>query len=48
MKKSIGEAAYKKITKHRWYLQEETVVCVLFSDHPAVRDGDKREMAQKL
>ena len=31
-----AQAASKKLAKHRWYLEEETVVYVLFSDHPAI------------
>ena len=31
-----AQAAFKKLAKHRWYLEEETVVYVLFSDHPAI------------
>ena len=45
---AVAQAASKKLAKHRWYLEEETVVYVLFSDHPAITNGDKREMAQRL
>ena len=45
---AVPQAASKKLAKHRWYLEKETVVYVLFSDHPAITNEDKREMAQKL
>ena len=45
---AVAQAASKKLAKHRWYLEKETVVYVLFSDHPAITNGDKREMAQRL
>ena len=45
---AVAQTAFKKMAKHRWYLEEETVVYVLFSDHPAITNGDKREMAQRF
>ena len=45
---AVAQAASKKLAKHRWYLEEETIVYFLFSDHPAITNGDKREMAQRL
>ena len=45
---AVAQAASKKLAKHRWYLEKETVVYVFISDHPAITDGDKREMAQRL
>ena len=42
---AVAQAASKKLAKHRWYLEEETAVYVLFSDHPAITNGDKHEMA---
>ena len=45
---ALAQVLSKKLAKHRWYLEEETVVYVLFSDHPAITNGDKSEMAQRL
>ena len=45
---AVAQAASKKLARHRWYPEEETVVYVLLSDHPAITNGDKREMAQRL
>ena len=45
---AVAQAASKKLAKHRWYLEEKTLVYVLFSDHPAITNGDKYEMAQRL
>ena len=45
---AVAQAAFKKLATHRWYLEEETAVYVLFSDQPATTNGDKREMAQRL
>ena len=45
---AVAQAASKKLAKRRWYLEEDIVVYVLFSDHPAITNGDKREMAQRL
>ena len=45
---AVAQAASKKLAKHKWYLEEETVVYVLFSDLPAITNGRKREMAQRL
>ena len=33
---AVAQAASKQLAKHRWYLEEETVVYVLFSSHPAI------------
>ena len=40
----VAAAAVKKLAKHRWYLQQETVV-YYFSKYPStINDGEKHDI----
>jgi len=44
----VADAAYQKLSNHRWYLNEDTVAFSFFSDHPLVTVKVKESMALRL
>ena len=44
----VANAALSKMLRHLWYLTEELVVFVLFSDNPEITCSLKREMGDKI
>jgi len=46
--KEIAEEVLRKLANHCWYLTEEVVPFVLFSNNPAVTEEIKQEIARKI
>ena len=44
----VPETTFNALARHRKYLQQETVICCLFSDHSTITDVEKHKMARKL
>ena len=44
----VAGASFKKLHKHHWYLNEETAVFALFSDHSDMTNEMKKRIATKL
>ena len=44
----VADTAYQKLLNHRWYLNEDTVVFLFFSDHPLVTVEVTELMALRL
>ena len=44
----VADTAYQKLLNHRWYLNEDTVAFLFFSDHPLVTVEVKESMALRL